>query len=142
MIGALVAKSRVRSGFAAIMRGDLDEFVSIFTEDGVVNYPTKGDIRGRAAIREFYAHFLQVFPKVDAVVRDVGVQNLFDLVGTNVVFTHFSVSTTNRHGVTYTQEGMQLIRITRGKLTLLHYVFFDMDSLRRAWEESEPEEPR
>ena len=137
MIGALVAKSKVRGGFAAIERRDLDGFVAIFTDDAVVNYPTKGDIKGKAAIREFFGHFMETFPKFKGVVRDVGVQNLFDMVGTNVVFTHFEIWTTNRKGVTFHQEGMQLIRITRGKLTLLHYVFFNMESLHHAWKESE-----
>lgn len=137
MIGALVAKSRVRGGFAAIERRDLDGFVTIFADDAVVNYPTKGDIKGKAAIREFFGHFMETFPKFKGVVRDVGVQNLFDMVGTNVVFTHFEIWTTNRKGVTFHQEGMQLIRITRGKLTLLHYVFFNMESLHHAWKESE-----
>ena len=137
MIGALVAKSKVRGGFAAIERRDLDGFVAIFADDAVVNYPTKGDIKGKAAIREFFGHFMETFPKFKGVVRDVGVQNLFDMVGTNVVFTHFEIWTTNRKGVTFHQEGMQLIRITRGKLTLLHYVFFNMESLHHAWKESE-----
>jgi len=137
MIGALVAKSKVRGGFAAIERRDLDGFVAIFADDAVVNYPTKGDIKGTAAIREFFGHFMETFPKFKGVVRDVGVQNLFDMVGTNVVFTHFEIWTTNRKGVTFHQEGMQLIRITRGKLTLLHYVFFNMESLHHAWKESE-----
>jgi uncharacterized protein (TIGR02246 family) len=129
--------SRVRAGFSALERRDLDAFVSSFADDAVVIYPTVGAIRGRAAIREFYSHFLQTFPKVEAVVHDVGVQNIFDVVGTNVVFSHFEISTTNRRGVTFKQEALQLIRIKRGKMTLLHFVFLDVDADRRVWKESE-----
>lgn len=137
MLGALIAKSAVRKGFAAVARRDLDAIVSVFAEDAVVIYPTRGSIKGKDAIREFYRHFFQTFPKTGVAVYHVGVENIFDLFGTNVIFTRFEVSTTNRNGVTFQQEGMQLINIERGKLTLLHYFFFDTENLRRAWRESE-----
>jgi ketosteroid isomerase-like protein len=137
MIGSLIAKSKVRKGFNSIARGDLESFVSVFSDDGEVVYPTKGVIRGKDGIRDFYGHFMRTFPKVDVEVPNVGVENLFDFVGTNVISTHFMVYTTNRSGVTYKQEGMQLIKIRRGKLTLLHYFFFDTEALRQAWKESE-----
>ena len=137
MLGALIAKSRVRSGFAAIARGDLEAFVSVFAEDGEVIYPTKGSIKGKEAIRAFFRHFMETFPTVDVIVHNVGVENIFDLIGNNVVFTHFEVRTTNRKGNTFRQEGVQRIKIRHGKLTLLHYVFFDTENLLHAWKESE-----
>jgi uncharacterized protein (TIGR02246 family) len=137
MLGAIIAKSKVREGFASISRGDVEAFVSIFAEDGVVVYPTKGAIEGKKAIRSFYDHFIRTFPKIDAVVHHAAVENIFDMVGTNVICTQFEISTTNRKGITFKQEGMQLIKIKRGKLTLLRYFFFDIDNLRHAWKESE-----
>ena len=137
MLGALIAKSKVRTGFDSMARGDLETFLTVFSEDAVVIYPTKGTMKGKEAIRGFYRHFIQTFPKVDPVVLNVGVENIFDLVGTNVISTHFEISTTNRKGITFKQEGMQLIKIKRGKLTLLHYFFFDTENLQHAWRESE-----
>ncbi len=137
MLGALIAKSKVRKAFASISRGDVDTFVSVFTDDCLVNYPTKGIIQGKEAVRGFYRHFVETFPKIEAFVRNVGVENIFDLVGTNVLFTHFEVFTTNRKGVTFKQEGMQLIKARGGRLTSLHYFFYDTEALHHAWKESE-----
>jgi uncharacterized protein (TIGR02246 family) len=137
MLGALIAKSRVRKGFATIKKGELDAFLTVFSDDAVVIYPSKGTMNGKAAIREFYRHFLRTFPKIEVDVSDVCVENLFDLIGTNSISTHFKILTTNRKGIAFEQEGMQLIRTRRGKLTLLHYFFFDTDALRHAWRESE-----
>jgi ketosteroid isomerase-like protein len=137
MLGALIAQRKVRKGFASIAKGDMDTFISVFSDDAVVIYPTKGTFTGKEAILGFFLHFVQTFPKIEPVVHNIGVENIFDLVGTNVIFTHFVVSTTNRNGVTFKHEGMQLFKAKRGKLTSLHYFFFDTEALRHAWKESE-----
>jgi ketosteroid isomerase-like protein len=137
MIGALIAKSSVQRGYDSMARGDLDTFLSIFSEDAIVIYPTKGTIKGKEAVGAFYRHFVHTFPKVNPVALNVGVENIFDLIGTNVISVHFEISTTNRKGITFKQEGMQLIRIKHGKLVHLHYFFFDTENLRHAWAVSE-----
>ena len=118
-------------------RRNVDDLVSVFAEDGTLIYPTRGEIKGKTAIREFFNHFLETFPEIDLVLVNIGVENLFDLIGTNVITTHFFITTTNRKGATFKQEVMQLIKIRRGKLKLVHYFFNDTDNLRRAWRESE-----
>ncbi len=137
MLGALIARSKVKAGFAAMARRDVDALVSVFAEDGLLIYPIKGEMKGKAAIREFFTHFLEVFPEIDLVLVNIGVENMFDLVGTNVITTHFFITTTNRKGAAFKQEIMQLIDIKHGKLMRVHYFFSDIDNLRRAWRESE-----
>jgi uncharacterized protein (TIGR02246 family) len=137
MIGALIAKKKIRSGFASIMRGDLDTFLSVFREDAVVIYPTKGTVQGKEAIRAFYHHFLEAFPKVEVDIQHICVENLFDCVGTNVVTVQWEIATTNRRGATFKQTGAQLIATKNGKIKYVHYFFFDTDHLRHAWRESE-----
>jgi ketosteroid isomerase-like protein len=119
------------------MGGNVDALRSVFHEDATVVYPTRGTITGRTAILEFYRQFLTVFPRVRAVVHAVAVENLFDWVGTNVLALCFEVHTTNRQGVTFTQEGMMLIRLRRGKIMLLCYYFADTVALADAWRASE-----
>ena len=137
MIGAFIAARKLRSGFAAVARGDLETIVSVFRDDAVLIYPTVGSIKGKAAIREFYDHFLQTFPQTKADVHNICVQNIFDFVGTNVIATHWDVFTTNRRGITFQQTGIQLIHTKFGKVTFMRYFFADLDNLRRAWKESE-----
>ena len=137
MIGTLIAKSAVRKGLDSVMSGNVDALHSIFHQDASVIYPTRGTIEGRPAILEFYRQFLHVFPKVRAVVHVAAVENLFDWVGTNALAVCFEVHTTNRQGVTFTQEGMMLIRLHRGKITLLRYFFADTVALAGAWRASE-----
>lgn len=137
MLGALIAMNKVRTGFASMSKGDMDTFYSVFADDAEVIYPTKGSIKGKAAIFEFYSHFRKTFPEVAPVVLNLGVENLFDFVGTNVVSTHFKIATTNREGITYHQEGMQLIKVERGMIKLIHYFFYDTVALREAWTKSE-----
>ncbi len=137
MLGGLIAKRQVRKGFAFFSRQDLDAFLSIFAEDAVLTYPIKEPMKGKEAIREFFAHFFQTFPKVEAVAHEICLENSFDLVGTNVIATHFEVSTTNRKGTTFKQEAMLLIKVKRGRLTSVRYFFLDTEHLRSAWRESE-----
>ena len=137
MLGALIAKSKVRKGFVSISQGELDAFISIFAEDAVVIYPTKGSISGKRAILEFYQHFIRTFPRIEAVPHSICVENFFDLLGTNVLSAHFEVSTTNRKGTTFKQEGMLLIETKLGRLTSARYFFLDTEKLRHAWSESE-----
>lgn len=139
MIGTLFVRSALRKGFDSVVRRDLDALRAVFAEDATMIYPGKGTFTGRPAIVEFYRHFLETFPKVEATVHAAAVENLFDFVGSNVMATCFEVHTTNRAGVTFTQEGMQLIRMRRGKITFLRYFFADTEGLARAWKASESE---
>lgn len=137
MLGTLIVKNTVRARFAAIERGDLEAVVSVFGDDAALLYPTHGTIQGKNAIRAFYRHFLETFPKVDVTVHHIGVENLFDLVGTNVVTAQWDIATTNRGGTTFRQTGIQLIEMTRARVTRMQYFFWDTENLRHAWKESE-----
>ena len=137
MIGAFIAKRKIRSGFAAMACGDLDALLSVFADDATLFYPIKGTMQGKAAIRAFYEHFLQVFPKVVPTVHHICVNNLLDVVGTNVIATHWDVATTNRRGTTYSQTGVHLIETHMGRITSMRYFFADPDQLKQAWKESE-----
>ena len=99
MIGALLAKSIVRKGFATVTGGNVEALTSVFDQEAAVIYPTKGTISGLPAILDFYRHFKTVFPQVRVDVKEVAVANLFDLVGTNVLAVCFEVYTTDRKSV-------------------------------------------
>lgn len=136
MIGTLIARNAVRKGFDSVMRGDVEALRSIFHEDASLVYPTRGTVVGREGILDFYRHMLHVFPRIRAVVHVAAVEDLFDWTGTNVLTTSFEVHTTNRQGVTFTQEGMQLIRLHRGRIRHLRYFFADSVALADAWKAS------
>ena len=137
MLGALIAKRKIRSGYSAVERGDLESLVSVFSEDAIVMYPTQGTMKGKDAIRAFYRHFLETFPQVEVNLRHICVENLFDLIGTNVITVHWEIATTNRAGVTFQQTGMQLMETEKGRVKFMQYFFWDTDHLRDAWKQSE-----
>ncbi len=56
--------------FSAINETRLDNLAAVFAEDAVLSFPMLESIRGRQAIRDFYAGVLQFYPKrCDEVTR-------------------------------------------------------------------------
>ncbi len=137
MIGPLIARRKLRSGFNSVALGDLDTLLSVFRDDAVLIYPMVGRMEGKDAIHKFYTLFLHTFPGVEVEVHNICHERTFDFVGTNVFTTYWDVATTNRRGMTFRQTGMQLIRTRFGRVEHMHYFFADLDALRHAWKESE-----
>jgi len=138
MIGALMAKKALAGAFNALDRHELAEFMSAWRDDGVFVYPgdipASGRFEGKNAVEGWFRRFLEQFPTIHFEIRDICVQNLFDLVGTNVVAVHWDIRLVNREGREGQNSGVTVVTIKRGKVSLVKDFIFDLgDNFRRNW---------
>jgi ketosteroid isomerase-like protein len=140
MIGAIMAKRAVRSGFAALEQRDVDQFVAAWKENATVIYPgdlsVSGRVEGKGAIKAWFQRFLEQFPEFHFTLKSVCVENIFDLVGTNVVAVEWDISLTNREGKALQNSGVTTIQVERGTGVLVRDYIFDHEALREGWGES------
>ena len=104
MIGAILAKRAARSGFGALERRDVKTFLASWKEDATFIYPgdlsVSGQIAGKQAIEMWFRGFLEQFPQFHFTLKNVCVDNIFDLIGTNIVAVVWDINLTNQEGIT------------------------------------------
>lgn len=137
MIGALIAKSKVRSAFAALNRRDLPAFLSGWAVDATFFYPgnvsASGKMEGKKTIQEWFRKYLDQFPKLNFTLKSVSVQNIFAFGGTNVVTVEWDLNLTNREGKDFQNSGVTVINVKKGKVVLVCDFIFDTEMLKKAW---------
>ncbi len=138
MIGTLIAKKKVSSAYGALNRRDIAAFIADWTDDCAFifpgNLPISGTMKGRAAVETWFQNFLKQFPKARFTVKDICAKNTFDLVGTNVITSHWVLDLTNRDGKEVQNSGVTVINLRLGKAFLVKDYLFDPDTtLRTAW---------
>ena len=138
MIGAIIAKMKVKSAFEALNQRDFPTFAATWRDDCVFIYP--GDVKmsgrheGKAAIEKWFKQFLDQFPKIHFTLRNICVDNILDFVGTNTVAVHWDVDLTNRDGKEIKNSGVTVINIKFGKALHVKDFFFDSNEvLKKAW---------
>jgi ketosteroid isomerase-like protein len=139
MIGAIIVKSKVRSAFAALNRRDLPAFLSGWAEDATFIYPgnlsASGKLEGKKAIEGWFRKYLEQFPTLKFTLKNVSVQNIFALGGTNVVAVEWDINLTNREGKDFQNSGVTIISVKKGRVILVCDYIFDTEVLKRAWGE-------
>jgi ketosteroid isomerase-like protein len=139
VIGAIIAKRKVRSAFDPLNRRDVLAFLANWAEDAVFIYPgslsVSGRVEGKKAIEQWYKKFLEQFPKVNFTVKKVFVQNIFALGGTNVFAMEYNVVLTNREGETFKKNCVAIIHTKKGKAVLVRE-YIDTEVDRKAWGEN------
>ena len=137
MIGAIITKALVRKSFGNFSRRNLDRFLANWAEDATIVYPPNlavgGETRGKEAIREWYRKDWEQFPRESFNVENVCVENIFALGGTNTVTVEWSVKGQNRDKEEFTNRGVSIIHLIRGKVTLMRVFMFDTDTAKRVW---------
>jgi len=120
MIGAIIARNAVRSGFNALNDHDLDKFMTAWAEQSVWIYPgnlsVSGKYAGKDNVRKWFEHFQEQFPVVYFKVDHLGVGNIFAFSGSNVVSAHWELELTNKEGVKFQNSGITLLRIKGSKV--------------------------
>lgn len=120
MIGAVLAKLAVRSGFEAMNRGDLDRFLNTWSDDAIWEYPgelkVSGRFEGKTALRGWFEHFFKQFPKRRFTVRHLGVDRIFAVGASNVIAAHWDLALTNVLGEPWQAEGVTLLTIRGAKV--------------------------
>jgi ketosteroid isomerase-like protein len=141
MIGAIVARRKVASAFAALNRRDLDGFLRDWGEDVTRTFPgdvrASGTLSGKQRAREWYQDFLQQFPNASFTIENICVERLWDLTGTNVVAVRWDVRLTNRDGRGHENSGVTVIRLKGGKAIRVEDYLSDTGrAFRDAWGET------
>ena len=139
MIGTLIARRSVAAGREAFNRRDLDAYLENWAEDVHLVYP--GDIpdvsgvhKGKAAIWDFYERDFEQFPSLNIRLNHVGIKNLFDLTGNNVIILNWEADATNRDGFRIQNSGVNVMTVAGGKVTHVHtYIFDTGEKFRAAW---------
>jgi len=134
MIGALIAKRKAMAALEAMNRGDLENYLHGWADDGTFVFPgnvegASGTHIGKDAIGRWMQHFFEQFPSRSFNVKHIAVSNLFDLTGNNVVAIHWELDLTNRKGVKTHGTGVTLVTIRNGKATRAQDFIFDVGDL-------------
>ena len=139
MIGAIIAKKKMRSAFASLNRRDLPAFLANVAEDSTYvvagNISVSGTIKGKKNIEEWWKKFMEQFPKANFTLKNVCVQNIFALGGTNVAAAEWDVVLTNREGADFQENGVTVVTIKKGRIVLASVYKLDTEIMRRAWGE-------
>jgi ketosteroid isomerase-like protein len=137
MLGALIAKQKVRSAFAYFNDRNMEKFLSYWDENATFTYPgnlaASGTKKGKAAISNWFDNLMEFGPSVHFSLKSICVNNLFDIIGTNVITAEWDNSVTNREGMDLVVKGVSIIRIKLGKIVEVRDYIFDVDSLPIAW---------
>lgn len=140
MIGTLIAKSKIRSGFNSLSNHDIDKFVADWRDDATFIYPGNisvgGEIKGKKAIKEWFTKWLEQFPQVQFTLKHICVQNIFDMTGTNHVAVEWDVNLKNRDGKEIQNSGVTTINLKMGKAILIRDYMFDMEKAKEGWGET------
>ena len=139
MIGAILAARKVRAAFESLNQRDIAQFLSGWAEDATFFYPgdlsVSGEFTGKTAIEAWFRGFLEQFPQIHFTVKSVGVDNILDLTGTNVVAAEVELASTNRQGLQLNHRGVTVITLQKGRAVHIRDYLFDQSRMSEAWGE-------
>jgi ketosteroid isomerase-like protein len=139
MIGILIAKKKIRSGFNALNQHRLDEFLKAWADDATFIYPgnlsVSGERKGKKAIEEWFRKFVEQFPQITFTIKHICVQNIFDMVGTNHIAVEWDIKLKNKDGKELENSGVTTLNIKMGKAVLVRDYISDMEKVKVGWGE-------
>jgi ketosteroid isomerase-like protein len=139
MIGTLIAKSKIRSGFNALSQHHADEFLKAWADDATRVYPgnisVSGEYKGKEAIAAWFGKFMEQFPQINFNIKHVCVKNIFDMIGTNNIAVLWDINITNRDGKEFQNSGVTTITLKMGKAVAACDYIFDLEKVKKAWGE-------
>lgn len=130
MIGALIAKRKIRELFEARNRGDLNAFLGAWSDDAVYIFPGEGPMsgtfRGKEVIRRWFEQFHAQFPERHFELLEAAVARPLALGATNEVAVHWRSTLCDRHGKKARNEGVTVVYVRRGAAIRIHDFIFDL----------------
>ncbi|HRX48460.1 MAG TPA: nuclear transport factor 2 family protein [Spirochaetota bacterium] len=138
MIGAIIAKIQVRKGFDLFSRQELDKLLSAWRDDAYLVYPgdvpASGTHQGKDALRKWFKNFFENYPEFSFKVKNVCVDNIFDLTGTNTIAVYWEFDSTTRNGGKWHNTGFSMFNIRFGKIVSCRDFMFDAGpGFRKSW---------
>ena len=109
MLGALIAKQKVRSLFSYFNDRNMEKFLSLWDENAIFIYPgnlsVSGTKKGKSLVSAWFNNLMDVGPSVHFSIKSICVENIFDIIGTNVITVEWDNSVTNRNGINLLVRG-------------------------------------
>ena len=137
MLGALIAKHKVRSAFSYFNDRDMEKFLSLWDENAIFIYPghvsVSGTNEGKSTVSAWFNYLMDAGPSVHFSIKNICVDNIFDFIGTNVITVEWDNSVTNRKGINILVSGVSVIRIKKGRIIKVRDYIFDPEKLPIAW---------
>lgn len=139
MLGAVIMKLKAGSGFKHLNNRDLSSFMRDWDDNAIFEYP--GDIsmsgkhHGVENIKKWWEKFFVQFPKSRFTCNKILIKNCFALGPSNEIALDWSVVTVNKEQKKFTNTGVSLIQIRRGKIVYFKDYFFSTNNLSEAWGE-------
>lgn len=79
-----------------------------------------GVVTGETSIRFWFANLMTSDPSVHFTLKSVAVENILDVVGTNVICAEWENAVTNRDKKVMTIHGVSVIRRKKKKIVYVH----------------------
>jgi ketosteroid isomerase-like protein len=139
MLGAILAKQAVKSGFDLLNKGDLEKSMKGWSDDCIWKYPGKvkagGTFTGKDQVRNWYDNFFKQFPQRKFTLKHIAIENIFDLIGNNTVIARWDLETINKDGYKSSNSGVTVLKIKGSKVTFGEDFMLttDGDDYRKAW---------
>ena len=142
MIGSIVAKKKLESGFRHLCDKNLDKFMADWSENGVFHYPgqlsVSGTFRGKADIKNWFQNMMDHYESIEFKLNHICVENLFDVTGNNNLIAQWTVNLINNEGSKVSNVGANLVRIESRKIVEVRDFFYYPERLAIGWCEQKP----
>lgn len=141
MIGAIIAKKKVRSTFDSLNWRNLDAFLANWSEAATYVYPgnlsASGEFKGKESIKEWYEKFMEQFPQAIFDIKNIGAQKMCPVnFRTNSVIVEWDGLFTNRDRKEFKNSGVTVFNMEKGKAIKVNQYIFNAEIDRRAWGEA------
>jgi ketosteroid isomerase-like protein len=139
MIGAIIARQAVKSGFDALNERDIGKFMKAWGDHCIWIYPGNvsagGRYVGKDEVQKWFENFQDQFPQMKFILNHLGVGSIFALGGNNVISAQWDLDLVNKHGMSFTNSGVTLLTIKGGKVVQGQDFMTktDGDEYKKAW---------
>jgi ketosteroid isomerase-like protein len=139
MIGAIIARQAVKSGFDALNDRNIDNFMKAWGDNCIWIYPGKvsagGRYTGKAEVRKWFERFQEQYPQMKFTLNHLGVGNIFAFGGSNVISAQWDLELVNKDGMSFSNSGVTVLTIKGAKV--IHGQDFmtvtDGEEYKKAW---------
>jgi ketosteroid isomerase-like protein len=136
LIGAIIAKRKIRAAYDLINRRDLAAFLADWADNATFIFPgdvpsVSGKMEGKEAIEKWWQRFFEQFPKINFNLKNMCVENQFAFGGTNVLAAEWEVTLTNKQGQDFKNTGVTTVNLKGGRAILVRDYISDTDLLRK-----------
>jgi len=143
MIGAIFSKILIKKSFKDLSSRNIESFLSAWSSDAVFHYPgnanASGTFSGKVTIKAWFSRMLEQYPEIEFNVKNVCVQNIFDITGTNFIIVEWDIRVKRTDDKIFKNTGITTINLRYGKATEVRDFIFDLDKVKEAWSLASPE---